>query len=254
LARLPTNLVVKTHRPGRYRLLVVGLLLALLASSYGLFEFGRIRGGYDFLESREQISQRDREIAQLNRKIEQLRDQVVLLETSSGIDEEAHQQIEQRLQVLQGTIQNQAEGLAFYKGIISPEDGEAGLKIRNFTVEPGTEPGWYLVKIVLIQAKDHGRQVSGVVDLSIDGQLAGEAKTLALADLRQTAGVTGGPAFSFRKKLILRCDPRGVPQGLFGNHSIGSCRQTVVTSSRSVRRRHVRFETKKSRDPDPGRC
>jgi cell division protein FtsB len=198
LARLPTNLVVKTHRPGRYRLLVVGLLLALLASSYGLFEFGRIRGGYDFLESREQISQRDREIAQLNRKIEQLRDQVVLLETSSGIDEEAHQQIEQRLQVLQGTIQNQAEGLAFYKGIISPEDGEAGLKIRNFTVEPGTEPGWYLVKIVLIQAKDHGRQVSGVVDLSIDGQLAGEAKTLALADLRQTAGVTGGPAFSFR--------------------------------------------------------
>ncbi len=198
MARLQTNLVVKTHRPGRHRLLVAGLVLALLASSYGLFEFGRFRGGYDLLESREQISQRDREIAQLNRKIEQLRNEVVLLETSSGIDAEAHQQIEQRLQVLQGTIQEQAEALAFYKGIISPEDGEAGLKIRDFKVEPGTEPGWYLVKIVLIQAKDHGRQVSGVVDLTIDGQLAGEGKTLALTDVRQTAEAAGAPAFSFR--------------------------------------------------------
>lgn len=198
MARLPTNLVVKPHSPGRHRLLVAGLVLALLATSYGLFEFGRIRGGYDLLESREQISQRDREIAQLKRKIEQLRDEVALLKTSSGIDEEAHQKIEQRLQVLQGTIQEQAEDLAFYKGIISPEDGEAGLKIRDFGVEPGLEPGHYLVKIVLIQAKDHGRQVSGVVDLTIDGQLAGEAKTLALKDIRQADQASGAPAFSFR--------------------------------------------------------
>jgi len=198
LAKLPANLVVKTHRPGRHRLLVAGLVLALLASSYGLFEFGRVRGGYDLLDSREQIVQRDREIAQLNRKIELLRHEVVLLETSAGIDAEAHQQIEQRLQVLQGTIQEQAEDLAFYKGIISPEDGEAGLKIRDFAVEPGMEPGQYLIKIVLIQAKDHGRQVSGVVDLSIDGQLAGEGKTLALKDVRQTAETSAAPAFSFR--------------------------------------------------------
>lgn len=177
---------------------MAGLVLVLLASSYGLFELGRIRGGYDFLDAREQISQRDREIAQLNRKIEQLRNEVVLLETTSGIDAEAHQKIEQRLQVLQGTIQEQAEALAFYKGIISPEDGEAGLKIRNFTVEPGPEAGQYTVKIVLIQAKDHGRQASGVVDLSIDGKLAGEAKSLALTDVRKSAQGSAAPAFSFR--------------------------------------------------------
>ncbi len=198
MAKLPSNLVVKTHSPGRHRLLVGGLVLALLASSYGLFEFGRIRGGYDLLDSREQISQRDREIAQLSRQIEQLRDEVVLLETSSGIDGQAHEQIEERLQVLQGTIQEQAEDLAFYKGIISPEDGQAGLKIRDFAVESGSGPGQYLVKIVLIQAKDHGRQVSGVVDLSVDGQLAGEGKALALKDVRETAETAGALAFSFR--------------------------------------------------------
>lgn len=198
MARIPANLVVKTHRPGRRRLLVAGLLLALVASSYGLFEFGRIRGGYDLLDSREQISLRDREIAQLTRKIEQLRNEVALLETSSGIDGEAHQQIEQRLQVLQGKIQEQAEDLAFYKGIISPEDGESGLKIRDFAVEPGLEPGQFLVRIVLIQAKDHGRQVSGVVDLSVDGQLLGESKTLVLKDLGQVGEGAAAPAFSFR--------------------------------------------------------
>lgn len=198
MANPSTNLVVKTHHPGRHRLLVAGLVLALLASSYGLFEFGRIRGGYDLLDSREQISQRDRVIAQLNRDIDSLRNQVVLLETSSGIDGEAHEKIEERLQVLQGTIQEQAEDLAFYKGIISPEDGEAGLKIRDFSVVPGAEARQYMVKIVLIQAKDHGRQVSGAVDLMIEGRLAGEGKTLALKDVRQHAETTGAPAFSFR--------------------------------------------------------
>jgi hypothetical protein len=141
LAEPPTNLIVKPHRPARARLVALALVLAGLVLLYGVFEYGRYRGGYDLVSSREQIGHRDREIARLTRQLAQERDQVVLLKTSKDIDGESYQQIEQRLQVLQGTIQSQAEDLAFYKSIIAPEDGVAGLKIQRVGVRPGGEPG-----------------------------------------------------------------------------------------------------------------
>lgn len=186
------NLIVKPHRPGRRLALVLGLSLLV----YGAFEAGRIRAGYNLVDSREQMEGRDREIAQLKRQISGLRDQVVLEKTSRGIDSEAYGQIEQRLQVLQSTIQEQAEDLAFYKSIITPEDGQAGLALRNLSVVPGGLSGQFLVKIVLIQAKDHGRRVSGVVDFTVDGRSGGEAASLGLQQIRQ--GDEEGLAFSFR--------------------------------------------------------
>ncbi|MCW8845607.1 MAG: hypothetical protein OQK99_07185 [Gammaproteobacteria bacterium] len=198
MAKLPANLIVKPHRPGRNRLLAVGLILASLILAYGIFEFGRFRGGYDLVASHNELVQRDREIARLNRKLAQERDQLVLLQTSGDIDSEAYQKIEQRLQVLQGTIQEQAESLAFYKGIISPEDGVAGLKVQKFAVTPGPAAGQFLVRLVLIQAKDHGLRVTGIVDLSVEGKSRGEVANLGLADLLAGDNAAEKLAFSFR--------------------------------------------------------
>jgi len=198
VAKLPANLIVKPHRPGRNRLLALGLVLVLLILAYGIFEFGRLRGGYNLVASHNELVQRDREIARLNRQLAQERDRLVLLQTSGDIDSEAYQKIEQRLQVLQGTIQEQAESLAFYKGIISPEDGVAGLKVQKFEVIPGPESGQFLVKLVLIQAKDHGLRVTGIVDLSIDGRSQGETASLDLNDLLPGSTAAETLGFSFR--------------------------------------------------------
>lgn len=187
-----SNLIVKPHRPRRR--LILALVLLLLV--YGAFEAGRFRAGYNLVDSREQLESRDREIVQLKRQVNSLRDQVVLEKTSRGIDSEAYGQIEQRLQVLQSTIQEQAEDLAFYKSIITPEDGQAGLALRNLAVQRGVQPGQFLVKIVLIQAKDHGLRVSGVVDFTVDGRSAGEPTSLGLQQIR--AGDGEALAFSFR--------------------------------------------------------
>jgi hypothetical protein len=198
MASPPTNLIVKPHRPARTRLLALVIALAGLVLLYGVFEFGRLRGGYDLIASHEKIAQRDREIVRLNRKLAQERDQVVLLQTSKDIDGESYQQIEQRLQVLQGTIQAQAEDLAFYKGIIAPEDGVAGLKIQRLGLRPGAEPRQFLVKLVLIQAKDHGMRVSGVVELTIDGKRKGQTASIDLKTLRPAGSPESSLGFSFR--------------------------------------------------------
>jgi len=198
MARGATNLIVKQHRPVRNRLLTLLLLAVLIGGAYGLFEYGRTRGGYDLLASRSALAQRDKEIARLNREAEQMRDSIALLQTSRGIDSEAYQQVEARLQVLQGTIQEQAEDLAFYKGIISPEDGQAGLKIRKFQVRQAATPGNYLLQLVLIQAKQHDRRVSGVVQLSLDGTRNGEPVSLDIKTLRAEPGASADTAYSFR--------------------------------------------------------
>ena len=198
MAKSPTNLIVKPHRPVRNRLLALGMVLAMLLLTYGVFEFGRFRGGYDLVASHKALVQRDREIARLNRQLAEERDRLVLLQTSGNIDSEAYQKVEQRLQELQGTIQAQAESLAFYKGIISPEDDVAGLKVQKFEITTGTGPGQFLLKIVLIQAKDHGLRVTGIVDLSVDGKSHGETASLGLKEMLPESGDLGTQAFSFR--------------------------------------------------------
>lgn len=198
MAKSPANLIVKPHRPVRNRLLALGLALVTLLLAYSIFEFGRLRGGYDLVASHNALVQRDREIARLNRQLAQERDRLVLLQTSGNIDSEAYLKIEQRLQELQGTIQAQAESLAFYKGIISPEDDVAGLKVQKFEITPGAGERVFLLKIVLIQAKDHGLRVTGIVDLNIDGKSQGEAASLGLQALLSESGDVGTPAFSFR--------------------------------------------------------
>lgn len=198
MARRAANLVVKQHRPVRSRVLGIVLAVSLVAGAYGLFEYGRMRGGYDLLASRNALAERDKEIATLNREIEQMRDSIALLQTSRGIDSEAYQQIEARLQVLQGTIQEQTEDLAFYKGIISPEDGQSGLKIRKFSVRPVASEGHYVLEVVLIQAKQHDRRVSGVVQLTVDGTRNGQPESLDIKDLRVGEERQGELAYSFR--------------------------------------------------------
>ncbi len=174
------------------------LLLALaVASAYLVFEFGRIRGGYDLVDAASERAAYKQRIADLEEEIVALKQAVALLETHREIDREAYREVEGSLIDLQSKILEQRDALAFYRGIVSPDDGRPGLRVQDLKLTRGDAERVFNLQLVLVQALQHDRKVSGDVLLEVQGSQDGVAATYALAQLLPQAADANWP-FSFR--------------------------------------------------------
>ena len=188
-------------RPGNShpRSTIVYLVSAalLVSGSYLLYELGRYHGGYSLLDQRRERVETETALAERDASIEELRRQVTLLETSREIDRETYAEVEKNLSQLQARIQAQEEELAFYQGIVSPEDGIAGLRIQNLEVSPADAEQRYTLRMVLVQAIIHDRRVAGTVRFNIAGTRYGQPVDLELSDLA-VDGEADDLAYAFR--------------------------------------------------------
>lgn len=169
----------------------------ILGASYLVFEFGRISGGYDVIAAAEQRQAFEAEIEGLESEIVALNEQIALLETHRDIDGEAYREVEASLTDLQAKIQEQQDAIAFYRGIVSPKDGNAGLRVQDLRLSRGKDEREYTIRLVLVQAMKHDRKVSGNVNLRIDGIENGVEKSYSYGELLPEDADRGW-AFSFR--------------------------------------------------------
>lgn len=161
-----------------------GLILALVAfSAYLVFEFGRINAGYDVIDVATERQAYEDHIMALDDRIIVLKQEVALLETHREIDREAYKEVETSLTSLQAKIQEQRDAIAFYRGIVSPADGNSGLRVQDLTLTRGKSEREFNVRLVLVQAMKHDRKVSGDVHLSVEGLQDGVDTTYAFAQL-----------------------------------------------------------------------
>lgn len=175
------------------------VLVVLAGVAYLAFEFGRVQGGYSFIDAATLRGGLTDEIESLQESAESLRRQVAVLETAREVDREAYGQVEVNLASLQEQIQAQEEELAFYRGIVSPEDGAAGLKIQALELTPADAEtdSKFRLHLVLVQAAKHDRRVSGVVNLVVAGETDGATVSYPLAELAN-GDKFDKLAFSFR--------------------------------------------------------
>lgn len=178
---------------------VVRVLLAALAigAAYLAFEFGRIRAGYDVIEAAAERGELEERIDALEKEKLALSEQVALLETHRDIDRQAYAEVEKSLGKLQVKIQEQQDAIAFYRGIVSPADGQSGLRVQDFRLTRGPEEREYNIRLVLVQAMKHDRKVTGDVSLSIAGLQDGEQRSYDYRELLPEDGEAKW-AFSFR--------------------------------------------------------
>ncbi|MEL7450568.1 MAG: DUF6776 family protein [Pseudomonadota bacterium] len=193
-----SRLVVKTHQPRRARLMKIALAVVVLAGGYGLFSWGQVRGGYNWLDSRQQVEALTAELDALKARNTELREQIALLETTREIDRQAYAEVEASLGSLQAEIQKNREELTFYQGIVSPEEGASGLRIQNLEIERYPGRSLYRLRLVLVQQSRHDRRVTGVVTLSVDGASEGAPVSYTLADLLPEAGGESDMKFSLK--------------------------------------------------------
>lgn len=146
------------------------------------YELGRYRAGYALLDVRREAEQRETQIATQAERVESLERQVAILETAREIDAQAYAEVEANLDELESQIVAQQERLRFYQGIVSPEDGEAGLRIQEFDVIAEPEAGGYVARVLLVQAIVHNETVTGSVVLTLSGSVAGEPTVLDVTE------------------------------------------------------------------------
>jgi len=180
-------------------------VLLLIAGAYLSFELGRFRAGYSFIDHRREVADWERRVREQTAEADELRSQLAILKTGREIDDETYAQVKANLGDLQARIQAQEEELVFYRGIVSPQDGVAGLRIQSLDVLPADGERRYLLRIVLVQAIVHSRRVGGVVRLQLEGVRDGQMVSLNVADL-VADGDDYDMAYQFRYFQGLECE------------------------------------------------
>ncbi len=175
---------------------VVGVALIAFCG-YLIFEFGRIQADYNIANAASERQEYKTQIAELEAEIVVFKQEVALLETHRDIDREAYREVEVSLTTLQVKIQEQQDAIAFYRGIVSPQDGKSGLRVQDLQLTRGSDEREYNLRVVLVQSKKHDRKVSGDVSLSIEGSQDGVATSYSFAQL-QPASDDKAWIYSFR--------------------------------------------------------
>ena len=183
------------RRSGGRRYVLALALIVGLGTAWGVYELGQTRAGYNRLAAQARERDLRAQLIDLQREADRLRDEVALLETDARINAEAYRRLETDLASLQDQIQSQSEDLAFYQGIVSVDEKE-GLRVQDLVVASRSEERAYTLSLVLAQALRKDRRISGSLELSVEGELDGAARSLDLADLNPDGAVS--LEFSFR--------------------------------------------------------
>ncbi len=184
------RVVIQRHRPYLRWIMVGSITCALLVAGWALYSYTRTTTVSDFERIRAEreaaIADRQRLAAQLRkteREMRQLREQVVYLERSKDIDRAACETVRQSLSALQARVGELQEQVAFYRGIVSPEESRAGVRVYQFRVRPTAVERVFQYELILIQSVRHNRRVKGLVQLAVAGMHGDAPQRLPLSAL-----------------------------------------------------------------------
>ncbi|MGH8453927.1 MAG: DUF6776 family protein [Nevskiales bacterium] len=191
--------VIRVHRPWLRWAVVGACSVAILIGSFALYALGRSQSGNDWTHTLRLEAEQRRLVAEIRRlraENGRLSERVVLLERAGEIDKRAATVINQSLRDEQAALAALKEQVAFYRGIVSPEESSAGVRVYELQLRPGSEPELYQYDLVLIQVMRHDNAVAGSADLAFIGLQDGQPRNYRLAELEVERGKT--LLFSFR--------------------------------------------------------
>ena len=113
----------------------------------------------------------------------QLRAQKTALEQGRLVDQVAVDRARSDLKKNQTQIRRLEKDLAFYKGVLAPEEDVKGLQVDRVGVEKLSRARTFRVKWVLTQAGKNTNYLSGNTSLKLIGKLAGVAKVISLKEV-----------------------------------------------------------------------
>lgn len=185
--------VIKEHRPGRWRLVALIVIILWLVSAWLAYRYGWNESNYESLQANTRQAALEKEVRQQLVANEALRSQVSILKRTAQVDREAKTELARDLKELQDLQTELREEINFYKSILTPAKGKDGLDIYSLDVT-ALDQHVHHFKIVLTQSGKSDSVVEGEVKMHLKGVLKGKEKQLALEDIR----VAGTPKLSYK--------------------------------------------------------
>jgi hypothetical protein len=184
------KVVITAYRP-RLRWAMMAATTAVVAiAAWGLYRYTRATTVVDFERAQ---TERDRllderrdltgKLRESQAEVGKLKDQIVYLERSQEIDQQACATVKASLASLQEEVADLQEQVAFYRGIVSPDASRAGVRVYEFKVYPTATAGVFRYGLVLIQSVRHDRRIAGRVEISLQGVVGGQTQMRRLSEL-----------------------------------------------------------------------
>jgi cell division protein FtsB len=189
-----------SHTPWR-RLFFAVIAACMLGASWSMYELGLMRAGYNRFESIQKHLELNAQIDKLSDENRALREQVTMLERTRVVDSESTDEVRNSLKQLQDEILELRQEADFYRGIISPGEGVAGLDVQSFKLSTGGEAGLYHYDLVMTQVLRNESLVSGAVQVSVQGVKDGAPLTLDFKDISPNNSVADSFKFRYYQKL-----------------------------------------------------
>lgn len=197
------RVVIKAYRPRLRNALIAAAAAVLAIGAWGLYSYTRATTVVDFEKAQ---TERDRllderraltgKLRESHAEVEKLKDQIVYLERSQEIDQQACATVKTSLGKLQEEVGDLHEQVAFYRGIVSPDASRAGVRVYEFKVYPTATAAVYRYDLVLIQSVRHDRRIAGRVEINLQGVAGGQAQVRRLSEL--TVSGERNLVFSFK--------------------------------------------------------
>jgi len=166
------SMVIKHHEPHKRWLLVVAAFICAVT----VYVVGFLVG-----QSYEAQAQALRPSGQ--QAFDQLQERIAELEQGHQVDQVAVENTRQVLKDKAESIRLLEKSLAFYKGVMAPENNAKGLQVDRLGVEKTDQAKGFRIKWMLIQAGENSGYLSGDVSLKLVGKQAGAEKVLSLNDV-----------------------------------------------------------------------
>ncbi len=103
----------------------------------------------------------------------------------SDVDRQALEMVRKELAGQREEIAGLEEGMAFYRGLISPGEIAPGLSLRGLELKAGEQPGQYFYRIVVQQEARSHKQLKGSLSVVISGKKGGKPVKYSLAELSE---------------------------------------------------------------------
>ena len=208
--------VPRIRQPSPYRgfLVLTGVVILLGALGYTAFsayEFGTREAGFDRAQARALRGALKEKLAEVEAERDELQQQVATLARTVQIDQEAVRQVRASLVELQNERLELREEVAFVSSLLSDGKTKAGLRARNFVLEPLENPREYRFRFTLSKFPQTDETVSAKLSLSATGRMAGEEEEEVL-DLEQI--VLGDSPAKLEFKQIMQVENAlALPEG-----------------------------------------
>jgi len=179
------------------RLRIIAIVVAILVVALVIvaYEAGQRRAGFNRMEALAELSALDAQLGETSRELQAQRERVAILETAAKVDREAYGLVEAELADLQGQVKELEENLAFYRGIVAPDDAK-GVQIQELLLSPADDG--VLLQLYLTQALRSDTPISGSVTVFVAGQQDGSEVVIPLSQLVRDTSLKTPIRFRFR--------------------------------------------------------